>query len=60
MNDAKKSTQRQFLEHRNDLWRRLRELEPNDENAETLLIELENLIDWPRDRVLQGLGWKKG
>jgi CHASE3 domain sensor protein len=49
---------REFLERRNQLWKQLRELEPDDPSSEALLTELEALIGWPRTRILQGLGWE--
>lgn len=45
-----------FLRRRNDLWQRLRQAEPGTPEFEALLLELSNLIHWPRERVLAGLG----
>lgn len=49
--------QQAFLRQRNDLWRRLRQLEPNDERAEVLIQELSSLTGWSRQKILEGLGW---
>ena len=46
-----------FLKKRNTLWAELRLLEPTDPKAETLLLELEVLIGWSRQRIYAGLGW---
>jgi predicted site-specific integrase-resolvase len=46
-----------FLQQRNDLWRQLRQLEPNDEHAEVLIQELSSLTGWSRQKILEGLGW---
>lgn len=46
-----------FLRRRNELWRRLRELEPDDEQAEAIITELSGLIGWSREKILEGLGW---
>ncbi len=50
---------REFLEQRNTLWAALRALEPSDPAAETLLLELEVLIGWSRERIYAGLGWQQ-
>ncbi len=49
---------RDFLEKRNALWAALRQLEPDDPRAEALLLELEHLIGWSRQRIVAGLGWQ--
>jgi hypothetical protein len=49
--------QREFLEKRNSLWRKLRELEPDDERVEALMLELMNHAHISREKVLEGLGW---
>ena len=46
-----------FLKTRNALWAALRQLEPEDPQAETLLLELEVLIGWTREKIYAGLGW---
>ena len=46
-----------FLKKRNALWAALRQLEPEDPKCETLLLELEVLIGWSRDKIIAGLGW---
>jgi hypothetical protein len=52
------NSNRAFLQRRNALWQQLRDLEPEDPSSEALLIELEDLIGWPRARILKGLGWQ--
>ncbi|WP_102125802.1 hypothetical protein [Deinococcus planocerae] len=47
---------RDFLERRNALWARLRELTPGAPDFEATLTELSTLIGWERERVLAGLG----
>ncbi|BDP43002.1 hypothetical protein DAETH_29710 [Deinococcus aetherius] len=47
---------RDFLERRNALWARLRELTPSTAEFEAALAELCALIGWDRERVLAGLG----
>ena len=46
-----------FLKTRNALWAALRQLEPEDPKCEELLLELEVLIGWSRERIYAGLGW---
>jgi hypothetical protein len=48
---------RQYLEKRNALWQQLRELEPDDERVEGLILELMNHAHISREKVLEGLGW---
>lgn len=48
---------RDYLERRNALWQALRELEPNDEKVEALMLELIEHAHISRDKVLEGLGW---
>ncbi|WP_216321739.1 hypothetical protein [Deinococcus aestuarii] len=47
---------RDFLERRNTLWARLRELTPGTPDFGATLAELSSLIGWERERVLAGLG----
>lgn len=46
-----------FLKTRNALWLKLRQLEPEDPKCEELLLQLEVLIGWSRERIYAGLGW---
>ncbi len=46
-----------FLKTRNALWAALRLLEPEDPKCEALLLELEVLIGWTREKIYAGLGW---
>ncbi len=46
-----------YLRQRNNLWRQLRQLEPNDKRADALLQELSSLTGWSRQKILDGLGW---
>ncbi len=48
---------REYLEKRNLLWQQLRELEPDDERVEALMLELMNRAYLSREKVLEGLGW---
>jgi hypothetical protein len=48
---------REYLEKRNLLWQKLRELEPDDERVEALMLELMELAQITRGKVLEGLGW---
>jgi hypothetical protein len=48
---------REYLEKRNALWQQLRELEPDDERVEDLILELMNHAHLSREKVLEGLGW---
>ncbi len=48
---------REYLEKRNTLWQKLRELEPDDERVEALMLELTNHAHISREKVLEGLGW---
>jgi hypothetical protein len=48
---------RDYLEKRNALWQQLRELEPDDERVETLILELMKHVHLSRQKVLEGLGW---
>lgn len=48
---------RDYLEKRNRLWQALRELEPDDEKVEALLLELMEHARLSREKVLEGLGW---
>ena len=48
---------RDYLEKRNRLWQALRELEPDDERVEVLMLELMNHAHISREKVLEGLGW---
>jgi hypothetical protein len=52
-----KSLSREYLEKRNSLWQQLRELEPDDERVEALILELMNHAHITREKVLEGLGW---
>jgi hypothetical protein len=52
-----KSLSREYLEKRNFLWQQLRELEPDDERVENLMLELMNHAHLSRENVLVGLGW---
>jgi hypothetical protein len=56
-NAPETNAQQAFLRQRNDFWRRLRQLEPNDEHAEVLIQELSSLTGWSRQKILEGLGW---
>ena len=47
---------RDFLERRNALWRRLRELAPGTPEFGETLAELSTLTRWSRTQVLAGLG----
>lgn len=47
---------RDFLERRNALWARLRELTPGTPDFEAALAGLSALTGWDRARVLGGLG----
>jgi hypothetical protein len=49
----------EFLRKRNDLWQRLRPLEPHDPQFEPLLEELRVLTNSSRDKILEGLGLKR-
>jgi hypothetical protein len=48
---------REYLEKRNALWQQLRELEPDDERVEALILELMEHAHISREKVLEGLGW---
>jgi hypothetical protein len=48
---------REYLEKRNELWQKLRELEPDDERVDALMLELMNHAHIAREKVLEGLGW---
>jgi coproporphyrinogen III oxidase-like Fe-S oxidoreductase len=48
---------REYLEKRNVLWQKLRELEPDDEHVEALILELMEHAHISREQVLEGLGW---
>jgi hypothetical protein len=52
-----KNQSREHLEKRNALWQKLRELKPNDERVEALLLELMAHASLSREKVLKGLGW---
>ncbi len=52
-----KPLSREYLEKRNLLWQKLRELEPDDERVEALMLELMNHAHITRKKVLEGLGW---
>lgn len=52
-----KNQSREFLEKRNLLWQKLRELEPDDERVEALMLELMEHASLSREKVLKGLGW---
>ncbi len=52
-----KSLTREYLEKRNLLWQKLRELEPEDERVEALILELMEHAHISREKVLKGLGW---
>lgn len=47
----------EFLRRRNALWQALRQLEPDDPQAEALMRALEQLTQLTRAEVLAGLGW---
>ena len=51
--------QAEYLRQRNDLWQRLRLLEPHDAGFEPLLEELRLLTNQSRDKILEGLGLKR-
>lgn len=55
--DETRLLQGEFLRCRNELWRRLRELEPDDERTEPIMLELMALTHLTRQKVLEGLGW---
>jgi hypothetical protein len=55
--DETRLPQAEFLRRRNELWRQLRELEPDDLRAEPIILELMRLTKLPREKVLEGLGW---
>ena len=46
---------REYLEKRNALWQKLRELEPDDERVEALMLELMEHTKISREKVLEGL-----
>jgi hypothetical protein len=48
---------REYLEKRNTLWQKLRELEPDDDRVEGLILELMNHTHLSPKKVLEGLGW---
>lgn len=48
---------RDYLEKRNALWQELRNLEPDDERVEALMLELMEFAKISRKKVLEGLGW---
>ena len=48
---------RDYLEKRNLLWQQLRELEPDDECVEVLILELMEHAHISREKVIKGLGW---
>jgi hypothetical protein len=48
---------REYLEKRNALWQKLRELEPEDERVEALILELMEHAHISREKVIKGLGW---
>ncbi len=50
------SAQGDYLRRRNDLWRRLRQLEPAEAGFEALLAELMALTQQSRAKLLEGLG----
>lgn len=45
-----------LLRRRNALWERLRQAQEGSPEFEAALAELADLIRWPRERVLAGLG----
>lgn len=51
--------QAEYLRKRNELWQRLRLLEPFEPAFEPLLEELRLLTNQSRDKVLEGLGLKR-
>lgn len=51
--------QAEYLRQRNDLWQRLRQLEPFDAGFEPLLEELRLLTNQSREKILEGLGLKR-
>jgi len=52
-----KAEQRAYLERRNDLWRKLRQLEPGDAGVEEVMLELSQWTGQTRAQIEQGLGW---
>jgi hypothetical protein len=56
---AEQPSQAEYLRRRNDLWQRLRQLEPHDEGFEELLEELRVFTNSTRDKILEGLGLKR-
>jgi hypothetical protein len=52
-----KPQNREHFEKRNALWKELRELEPDDERVEALILELMNHAHISREKILEGLGW---
>jgi hypothetical protein len=52
-----KPLSREYLEKRNELWQKLRELEPDDERVDALMLKLMNHAHIAREKVLEGLGW---
>jgi hypothetical protein len=50
-------SQGEYLRQRNELWRQLRELQPDDARAEPIILELMRLTRISREKVLEGLGW---
>jgi hypothetical protein len=57
--NVKRLPQPEFLRQRNELWRSLRDLEPDNPKVEVLLLELMRLTRWPRAKILAGLGWNE-
>ena len=52
-----KAEQRAYLERRNELWRSLRLLEPEDAGVEELLLKLQEWTGQTRAQIERGLGW---
>lgn len=47
---------REFLRRRNEAWRALRAANEGTPEFERALRELQELVRWPRERILAGLG----
>lgn len=56
---SERPAQAEYLRQRNDLWQRLRQLEPHEIDFEPLLEELRLLTNQSRFQVLEGLGLKR-
>jgi len=52
-----KAAQRAYLERRNELWHKLRLLEPHDAGVEQAMLELGEFTGQTRAQIVQGLGW---